>query len=158
MEDHVNNEKSNPFFILLSSQSAHVPYAAPSEVIEKFNYIEDENRQQLAAVISVLDDTLGDIVGYLKSEESGYLWSNTMLIVSSDNGAPTVQHFDGALIQTGASNFPLRLVPVFVLLSFVIHVSLTMKEAERRLCGKEVSEPLLLSPVAGYPMTAEDRK
>merc|ERR1719244_462849 len=42
---------------------------------------------------------MGDLVTYLKSEESGNLWDDTLVIVSSDNGGS---------VEEGASNFPLR--------------------------------------------------
>ena len=104
MEEHVKNVvtdgvDADPFFIMLSSQAAHVPYAAPQEALDQFTDIEDDDRAELAAVISVFDQSLGDIVEYLRSEQSGHLWDEKLLIFTSDNG--------GAL-DSGASNFPLR--------------------------------------------------
>lgn len=138
----------DPLFILYSAQAAHIPYDAPDEYMERFSYIEDEDRQGLAAVIAVFDESLGDIVEYLKSEDSGFLWENTLMIISTDNGGT---------VTSGSSNFPLRLVLIFVyfaiyyiLLNHFIHllidniVLLQWKGAERKHCGKAVSEPLPL--------------
>lgn len=87
MQEYVDDDDSDPFFILFSSQAAHTPYDAPQEFLDRYDGMNDTNRQELAAVITVLDDTLGEIVQYLQSDESGYLWNNTLLIVTSDNGA-----------------------------------------------------------------------
>ena len=100
MQEHVASDTDNPFFIYFASQAAHTPWSAPSYLEEYFAArIHNPERSRLAAVVTVLDDTVGEIVDYMKSEESGYLWDNTLIIVSSDNG--------GA-VQKGASNFPLR--------------------------------------------------
>jgi len=100
MMKHVEEEDADPFFILLSSQAPHTPYDAPQHILDEYSEkIEDEDRSQLAAVLSVFDQSMGDIVDYMKSEESGYIWEDTLVIVSSDNGGSVTE---------GASNFPLR--------------------------------------------------
>lgn len=100
LTEHVEDEKENPFFLYFASQAVHSPFVAPDEVIQSFDaLIGDPYRREMAAVATVLDDTVGQIVEYLKSEESGYLWDNTLFIVSSDNGG------DQTISQ---SNFPLR--------------------------------------------------
>merc|ERR1711997_1264879 len=52
-----------------------------------------------ASTLFVLDESLGAIVDYLKSAKSGYLWEDTLIILSTDNGGTVTE---------GASNFPLR--------------------------------------------------
>lgn len=104
MQQHVTEQKENPFFILLSSQAAHTPYDAPQEYLDRYSSLNDANRQEMAAVLAVLDETLGDITDYLQSEQGGYLWNNTMVIISADNGGSVTE---------GHSNFPLRFVGCF---------------------------------------------
>ena len=99
MERKVADDDADPFFIYLPFQAAHIPYAAPQDVVDQFVFMGNAKRSVLAAVLTLLDDTIGQIVDYLQSAESGHLWDDTMLIVSSDNGG-NVGYF--------ASNFPLR--------------------------------------------------
>ena len=100
MRTKVEEQDPDPFFILLSYQAPHTPYDAPQDILDHFSEkIEDEDRAQLAAVVSVLDQSMADIVDYMKSDESGHIWDDTLVIVSSDNGGSVVD---------GASNFPLR--------------------------------------------------
>merc|ERR1712176_615478 len=57
------------------------------------------HRRFLAGAMSALDDSIGQMVAYLKSAYSGYLWDNTLLIISPDNGGD---------VDDKASNWPLR--------------------------------------------------
>lgn len=98
LKEYVGNGHENreePFFIYWASQAAHTPWAAPIEKIEQHNYLKNDNRRQLAAVVSTLDDVVGEIVDWLKSEDSQYLWEDLLLIVSTDNGGE---------VTKGASN------------------------------------------------------
>lgn len=100
MEDHVASNSEHPFFLYFSSQAVHSPWSAPQDVVDSFaESIDDEDRRTLAAVTTILDDTVGQIVEWMKSAESGYLWDETLFIVSSDNGGDAT---------IGSSNFPLR--------------------------------------------------
>ena len=100
MKKHVAEQEEDPFFLYLPFQAPHAPFQAPISAMEKVeSWIESENRRKLGAAMIELDDTIGQIVDYLKSEDSGYLWDNTILIISSDNGGDT---------DYEASNYPLR--------------------------------------------------
>ena len=107
LRDHVNEKSEEPFFLYYSSQAPHTPFDAPQDVIDKFgDTISDTSRQTLAAVMTVFESVVGDIVEYLQSDESGNLWDNTLFIFSTDNGGDVTE---------GASNFPLRFVDVMML-------------------------------------------
>ena len=99
MKKHVAENRQNPFFLYLPFQAPHAPFQAPKSVIEGIPFIKGTNRRKLAGAMAVLDDSIGQIVDYLKSAESGYLWDDTLLIISSDNGGDT---------NYRASNYPLR--------------------------------------------------
>merc|ERR1719242_706927 len=100
MKAHIVEESGDPFFIYFASQAVHTPWSAPQYLLDYFSTrVANEGRQQLAAVTTVLDDTVGLIVDYMKSEDSGYIWEDTLFIVSSDNGGD---------VTFGPSNFPLR--------------------------------------------------
>lgn len=100
LTDHVDKHNPEPFFIYAAYQAPHVPYEAPANYIQAVpSRVTDPDRIGLAAVMMCLDDTIGEMVEYLKSEDSGYLWKDTMLVFSTDNGGDT---------RKKASNFPLR--------------------------------------------------
>ena len=100
LEKKLREKDEDPFFMYLPFQAAHVPFAAPGYAIDQFDYITSSyDRQVLAAVLSLLDDTIGEIIDYLQSSKSGYLWDDSIVIVSSDNGGD---------VSYDASNFPLR--------------------------------------------------
>ena len=42
------HDDEKPMFLYLAHQAAHVPLQAPQEYIDKFSYIEDEERRKLA--------------------------------------------------------------------------------------------------------------
>ena len=80
------------------------PLCAPPEYVERFAFIReryddpDHARQYVAAMTSLLDDIVGDVVAAL---HTAGLWENTLFVWSSDNG--------GAIeLDTGMkNNYPL---------------------------------------------------
>lgn len=83
-----NHDVSQPLFLLLTHLAPHAgnedkPMEAPEDVIKKFEYIKDEKRRTLAAMISVMDDGVGKVVKAIK--EKGIL-DNTIIMFMSDNG------------------------------------------------------------------------
>lgn len=94
----INENKDNPFFMYYASPLPHLPLQAPKEYVDKYRkvfgdeepYIGDHSyfpnrypRATYAAMISYLDDQLGEIIELLK--EKG-IYENTIIIFSSDNG------------------------------------------------------------------------
>ncbi|WP_345193526.1 arylsulfatase [Algibacter agarivorans] len=94
----LEENKSHPFFMYYTSPLPHVPLQAPIEYVEKYKkifgeevpYIGDRGyfpnqhpRATYAAMISYLDEQLGDLI--LKLKDLG-LYENTLIIFSSDNG------------------------------------------------------------------------
>lgn len=96
------HDKHNPMLMLLSHLAPHAGYQmeAPRDEIKKFSYIKNPKRRKLAAMISILDKGIGDVVKALKKSS---LLENTIIVLYSDNGGPTVD-----LLSTNASNYPLR--------------------------------------------------
>lgn len=83
-----NHNVTEPLFMLLTHLAPHTgnedkPMEAPEDVIAKFNYIKDEKRRTLAAMISVLDDGVGKIVGTIK--EKGILDNTIIMFMSGEN-------------------------------------------------------------------------
>lgn len=96
----LNEQKNQPFFLFYASPLPHVPLQAPKKWVEYYQkkfgkedpyvggpsnsyYPNRTPRATYAAMISCLDEQLGDIVKKLK--ENGQ-YENTLIIFSSDNG------------------------------------------------------------------------
>ena len=107
--EFIESNKNQPFFLFYPSTIPHAELAAPEEYIEKFrpkfspdnpyNGVDDgprfrsggyssqsDPRAAFAAMITLLDDQVGEIVA--KLEELG-IADNTLIIFTSDNGAHT---------------------------------------------------------------------
>ena len=103
--DFVSRNKNSPFFLYYASPIPHLPLQAPknwvsyyekkfgkeSPYIGKSYYPNRTPRATYAAMISYLDEQVGDLVSKLK--EIG-IYENTLIIFSSDNGPTWVDHVD----------------------------------------------------------------
>ncbi|CRL01710.1 CLUMA_CG014926, isoform A [Clunio marinus] len=101
----IKNKNDEPLFMMVNHLAPHTAnnyelMQAPQEEIDKFKHIEDPNRRILAAMISKLDDGIGQIVEAL---EDANILDNTIILFYSDNGGK----FTGRFNNYG-SNFPLR--------------------------------------------------
>ncbi|XP_058832247.1 arylsulfatase B-like [Topomyia yanbarensis] len=99
------HDRSSPLFLVLTHLAPHTaneddPMQAHKEDVERFAYIKDEKRRVLAAMISKVDDGVGDIVQALKQRN---MLDNTIILFYSDNGAPSV-----GVHSNSGSNYPLR--------------------------------------------------
>lgn len=100
----IKNHDNTPMFLMVNHLAPHaadnLTHEAPEDEIVKFNYIKDEKRRKLAAMISMLDKSVGDIVKALN--DRGIL-NNTIIVFMSDNGGSS-----RGIHSASASNFPLR--------------------------------------------------
>lgn len=81
-----NKESDHPFFLYVPFSAPHVPFQAPEEYYQRFSHIADENKRVYYAMITAVDDAIGDIHNSLK--ENG-LEDNTLIVFISDNGGAT---------------------------------------------------------------------
>ncbi|XP_037824273.1 arylsulfatase B-like, partial [Lucilia sericata] len=100
-----NHNVEKPLFLLMSHLAVHTgnednPMEAPEEELEKFDYISDPQRRAYAAMLSRLDQSVGLTVKALA--DKGIL-DNTIILLYSDNGAPTV-----GIHGNMGSNYPFR--------------------------------------------------
>jgi arylsulfatase A-like enzyme len=110
----LRENKDNPFFLYFASPIPHVPLQAPKawvdHYIEKFGpeepYIGDKGyfpnrtpRATYAAMISYLDENIGDLIDTLK--ELG-VYENTLIVFSSDNGPTYNGGTDSAFFDSAA--------------------------------------------------------
>ncbi|XP_025082392.1 arylsulfatase B-like isoform X1 [Pomacea canaliculata] len=101
------HNKSEPLFLYLPYQSVHSgnadspnPLQAPQAYINRFPYIENMQRRIYAAMVSALDDAVGEVYNTL---EANNMLNNSIIIFTTDNGGPA-NGFD----NNAANNFPLR--------------------------------------------------
>lgn len=102
MMEFVSANKQDPFFIYWASPIPHLPLQAPKNWVDYYKnkfgdelpyaFYEGERRGYFpnrypratyAAMISYLDDNIGKLIKYLKSEG---LYENTLIVFTSDNG------------------------------------------------------------------------
>jgi arylsulfatase A-like enzyme len=81
--DFIERNKENPFFLFVSFIAPHVPMEAKEEDLKRFAHVEDEKRRTMLAMMSCMDDNIGDILGTLRNED---LEKNTLIFFLSDNG------------------------------------------------------------------------
>ena len=93
----IKENKENPFFLYCPFSAPHVPFQAPVEYYCKYLHIEQEDKRVYYAMISALDDAIGEIHNAIKDEG---LEENTMIFFLSDNG--------GASYTGATDNGPLK--------------------------------------------------
>jgi arylsulfatase B len=95
--DFITRNRKQPFFLMLAYNAVHSPLQADDRYLAKFSHIDDIQRRIFAAMLSHLDDGVGQVVKTL--QEHG-IDKNTLVILLSDNG--------GATKELTSSNHPLR--------------------------------------------------
>lgn len=97
--DFVKRHRDKPFFLYLAFNAPHGPLQAPKEYIQKFENIEDKRRKVYAAMMSALDDAIGQL---LKTIQDLGIENETLIFFLSDNGGPIGE------ASNGSRNDPLR--------------------------------------------------
>jgi arylsulfatase A-like enzyme len=82
----IRQHENNPFFLYIPFNAPHTPFQAPKSYCEKYAYLGDKNKQVYHAMISALDDAIGEIMVQVKN--SG-IEENTLIFFTSDNGGAT---------------------------------------------------------------------
>lgn len=95
--DFVRRQKENPFFLFLSYNAPHAPLQAPAEEVAKFAHIKNEKRRTYAAMLTVVDRGIGQVLDLLDELK---LADDTIVFFLSDNGGP--------MSANGSSNGVLR--------------------------------------------------
>ncbi len=95
--DFINRASDRPFFLYVAYNAVHSPLQGADKYMKKFQHIDDIHRRIFAAMLSNLDDSVGEI---LKAVEHNQLEDNTIIVFLSDNGGPTR--------ELTSSNLPLK--------------------------------------------------
>lgn len=93
----IEKHKAEPWFVYLPFNAVHSPLESIEKYLSRFTGIEDRKRRTFSAMLSAMDDAVGNVLG--KIREHG-LEENTLIFFISDNGGPTA--------QTTSGNGPLR--------------------------------------------------
>jgi arylsulfatase A-like enzyme len=93
-------ESGKPFFLFLSFTAPHTPMMVPKEIEEKFGHIENQQRRLYAAMMSSMDDAIGDVLAAIR--EVGFE-KDTLVCFFSDNGGATTRNS-----PNGSDNTPYR--------------------------------------------------
>ena len=96
----LNHDVNDPLFLLWSSHLVHMPLQAPSDYVDKFKDVDDEQRRMMRAMTNYLDDAIGQMVTALQHKD---MWNNTLIVGHADNGGEIM--FEGIC---GGNNWPLR--------------------------------------------------
>ena len=95
--DFIERNKDKPFLLYVPFNAVHTPFQVPTRYYERFGEVSDENKRTYYAMISALDDAVGEIVK--KVQEAG-LEEKTLIVFCSDNG--------GATYTRATTNAPLK--------------------------------------------------
>jgi arylsulfatase A-like enzyme len=99
----IEQNRQNPFFLLLSHFSVHIPLGAPQPLVDKHRArAAGRYHPVYAAMVETLDESAGRVLEAL--ERTG-LERNTIVVFFSDNGGLC---FEGASKERVTSNAPLR--------------------------------------------------
>ena len=90
-------ENDDPFFLHLNYYSPHVPIQGPPELVAKYEAILGENpdtlpRPHYAAMVERIDEQVGRLLVALEQRS---LLDNTVVLLTSDHGALTVEEVPG---------------------------------------------------------------
>ncbi|KAL1116272.1 hypothetical protein AAG570_005767 [Ranatra chinensis] len=99
------HDTRQPMFLYMAHLAPHTanvrdPFQAPDSLVAKFAHIADPERRVYAAMVSKLDESVGEVVAALRARS---MLDNSVVIFMSDNGAPT-----HGIHSNRGSNYPLR--------------------------------------------------
>ncbi len=81
----VERNQKESFFLFLSFNAPHAPMQATQKYLDRFPNIENKKRQTYAAMVSAVDDGVGQVLDKLRELN---LEENTIVFFLSDNGGP----------------------------------------------------------------------
>jgi arylsulfatase A-like enzyme len=93
----IQRNRKDPFFVYLPFNAVHAPLQSIKKYLSRFGSISDPKRRTFAAMLSAMDDAIGQVLASLREN---HLEENTLIFFLGDNGGPTQ--------QTTSRNDPLR--------------------------------------------------
>ena len=94
----IENNHEKPFFMYLAYNAPHAPLQAPDKYLERFKHIKNKDRRTYAAMVSAVDDGVGNI---LKTLTKLKIEENTIVFFLSDNGGNEAKGSYNGLLKKG---------------------------------------------------------
>lgn len=94
------HDPETPLFLYLAFTAPHAPYQAPEAALEQYKNIPDPNRRAYAAMISVMDQQIGQVLDALDRQG---MRDNTLIVFQSDNGGPRSAQVTGEVDTSGGT-------------------------------------------------------
>jgi arylsulfatase A-like enzyme len=91
---HESRSSETPLFLYVPFHAVHRPLQAPQEYIDRFTHIKDERRRLASAMLTVLDEEIGNI---LKAVNESGMEKDTVVFFISDNGGDREPFSNGEL-------------------------------------------------------------
>ena len=132
---YIDRNKEKPFFLYLAFNAVHTPMQATDARLKKFASIEDKTRRTYAAMLTAMDEAIGNVLGKLRAAG---LEENTLIFFFSDNGGPTMP---GTSVN-GSRNDPLR-GSKRTTLEGGVHVPFVVQWKGKLPAGKEYDRPII---------------
>lgn len=83
--NYIEHYKSQPFFMYLAYNAPHTPLQATKKYLNRYPTIKNQKRKTYAAMVSAVDDGVGQILDKLSELN---ILDNTLIFFLSDNGGP----------------------------------------------------------------------
>lgn len=93
----VQRNPKHPFFLYLAYNAPHGPLQATQKYLDRFQHIKNKKRRTYAAMVSAVDDGVGQLLDALEEQD---IADHTIVFFLSDNGGPEKKN--------GSDNGPLR--------------------------------------------------
>ena len=146
----IRRNRSQPFFLYLAYYAPHVPLEAPEKYLDRFPGEMPQRRRTGLAMINAVDEGVGRITKLLRDQGIG---DNTLIMFTSDNGAPLGAHTGQVMADTlpvdkpgppwdGSRNDPLT-GEKGMLAEGGIRVPMIWSWPSRLPMGKTVSDPVI---------------
>ena len=145
----IDRHKAKPFFLYVPYNAVHTPQEAPAKYVERFADVKNTKRKMMLAMLSALDDGVGQILGKLR--EAG-VEEDTMVVFFTDNGGPTQSN--------SSANSPLKGVKATVW-EGGIRIPFMMQWRRRVPAGQVMDHPVItldLFPTILAAANAEARR
>jgi len=92
----------DPFFLFMSYNAPHTPMQATKKYLDRFPNISNATRKTYAAMMSAVDDGVGNILDILEEKN---LSDNTIIFFLSDNGGANNNGSDNSPLRGSKSSF-----------------------------------------------------
>lgn len=150
-------DRTRPLFLYVPFNGIHAPYEVPDTYLQPYPNLKG-NRQKLAGMLAAVDEAIGQIAASLK--KAGLL-ENTLIIFSSDNGAPKpgdntplrdykATIYEGGIRGAAFANWPGH-IPAGRHISEPMHV-VDWYPTLVRLAGGSLDQPLPIDGLDVWPM------